>query len=160
MTIEKHNPYTSPTADVALRSTEKGSAVKAVLVGLAVDIGGSLLFGVVFAIAYGIYLGSSGASAEHIASSLSDAPADSWFFLVGTGVGCAFSVLGAYLCARIARHAEYTLGGIMATISVVFAFFISAEHYAPAVNILLASATIASIMLGAWLGALKNKRER
>ncbi len=158
MTIEKHNPYTSPTAAVALHSTEKGSAVKAVLVGAAVDIGGSLLFGVIFTIAYGLYLGSTGASAEHIAAAVGDTPLDSWFFLVGTAVGCAFSILGAYLCARIARHAEYLLGGIMAIISVLFGYFISAEHYAPAVSAALASATVAAILCGTWLGASKNKR--
>jgi hypothetical protein len=159
MTMEKHNPYAPPVAAVG-SSVARGSAVKAVIVGLAVDIGGSLVSGIILTVVYGFNLAASGGSLDQIESSMKEIPADSWFSIAGMVVGCAFSVLGGYLCARIAKHSEYRLGGIMAAISIAVALLIGAQSFSPGVNVLLSIATLASVMLGVWFGASKNKRGR
>jgi hypothetical protein len=159
MLNENHdNPYATPVSEVKTSAGVKtGSAVKAVTVGVAVDIGGSLIVGIVLSIAYGIYLATTGASAEQIESSMTNMPVDSWFFIFGAVIGSAFSVLGAYLCTRIARHSEYKLGAIMAAISISFGLFVGIDQYSPLVNVVMVIAALASITLGVWLGIAKNK---
>jgi hypothetical protein len=48
----------------------------------------------------------------------------------------------------------------MAAISIAVALLIGAQSFSPGVNVLLSIATLASVMLGVWFGASKNKRGR
>jgi len=98
------NPYQPPEAPVADRDERFGSSVKAILVGLAVDIGGTIVAGTVLAIAWGIMLGSSGASGEEINRFFRESSTFMWVNLL---VGLGFTGLGAYVAARIANRAEY-----------------------------------------------------
>jgi len=100
------NPYQPPEAPVVgVHSDERfGSPVKAILVGLVVDIGGSIVGGTILAIAWGILLGAGGASGEEIDRFFRESHTFQWATLC-TGLG--FTGLGAYVAARIANRAEY-----------------------------------------------------
>lgn len=152
-----HDPYRPPRSDVAPQAEPRGSAVKAVLLGALADIGGSIAAGIVLTFAYGLMLGLSGADPEQIGSALAQVPVGSWFSILGMVVGSGFSVLGGYLCARIARRSEYKLGAIVAAISGVSGLFLGGR--APAgIDFALLLATVASVMLGAWIGLMRNRQ--
>ena len=157
MATDRDNPYTPPEARVADPENEPGSPLKAVAIGLAVDIGGTFMTSLVLGIVYGITLAASGASAEAAASAFADVSPYSWLSIAGFLAGGGFSILGGYLCARIAKHSEYKLGGILATISTVFGLLLSMNSYSPFANLILSIASFATVMIGVQIGYSRNR---
>lgn len=151
------NPYAPPEATVKDLPAKAGSAFKAVALGFAADIGGTFLAGMVLALVYGAVLGASGASMEEIMASSKEIGSDSWLFYVGTLVGLAFSVLGGYVCARIARRNEMKLGAILAGLSALVGVLFSGEAYPLGTLLSLTLAGIGAVMIGARLGYAKNR---
>lgn len=117
--------YQPPQAHV--ETTVQGSSVKAVLLGLTVDLGGSLLFGMAFSIAYGIYLVSRGMKMEDIEQEISSAGFFSLFNLIGSVLGMVFSFLGGYVCAKKSVHHVVRDTGILCAITVAFGLLISSD---------------------------------
>ena len=153
------SPYTPPTAPVRDPAPGKGSAAWAVIAGLLVDLGGSLVVGVALTILYGATLAANGTTDEaQLAAALANIPVDSWVSIVGMILGCMFSLAGGYVCARIARRADYRLPGIVAAISAVSGFALAAGHYPLWLNIAMLAATAASVMGGARLAMGRNDR--
>lgn len=155
-----HNPYTPPTATVGDIDVPNGSRIKAVLAGLAVDIGGSLLFGFAYIMIYSLAMAGTGADDEQIAASLTALTEDPWFDAGGTAIGFLFSALGGYVCARIARHAEYRLGAIVAAVSIAFGLIVGTGEDSPIREAALIAAAFASTLAGTWIGASRNARDR
>jgi hypothetical protein len=152
------NPYAPPEATLQDPPPQAGSAFKAIALGLAVDIGGTLVAGAILAFVYGMVLAASGTGAEEIAASMSTIPTDSWLFYAATVVGLGFSVLGGYVCARVARRSELKLGAILAAVSAVLGIVLSADHYQLGTLLSLTLAGIGAVLLGARLGYAKNRR--
>lgn len=153
MTIEEHTPY-GPSK---LVKTPTKSALKAVLVGSLVDIGGSTFTGVLLGMAYAVTLASSGVDAEQMQHALTHIAPYSWISITGYVVGCAFSVLGGYLCARISQHSAYRMAMIVAAISTAFGLMAGGQQFSAPATIALSLATMSSVLLGAWLGVRRNK---
>jgi hypothetical protein len=151
------NPYAPPEATVKDLPAKAGSAFKAVALGLGADIGGTFLAGIALALIYGVVLGASGASTEEIVASTKAIGTDSWLFYAGALVGLAFSVLGGYVCARIARRDEMKLGAILAGLSALIGVLFSGEAYQLGTLISLTLAGIGAVMIGARLGYTKNR---
>jgi hypothetical protein len=151
------NPYAPPEAKLADPAAAPGSPIKAVLLGLGVDIGGSVIATLILAIAYGMYLGTTGASPEEIAAASARIPPDSWLFYASAAAGCAFSVLGGYVCARTAKRSEYTLGAILAVVSSAFGLWAALDEYSLGTILSLTLAGIGAVLFGARLGYLKNR---
>jgi hypothetical protein len=157
LATDRDNPYTPPEARLADPDDEPGSPLKAVSIGLAVDFGGTFLTSFVLVFVYGVMLGASGTSAEAAASALANLSPYSWVSVAGFIAGSGFSVLGGYLCARIAKHSEYKLGGILATISTVIGLLFGMNRYSLFVNFILTIATFALVMIGVRIGYSKNR---
>lgn len=157
MSTGQPNPYTPPQAELADAEPQPGSPVKAVVLGLVVDIGGTLVASAVLGIIYGISLAASGASQEEIAEISANLPLDSWPIIGSTVFGCAFSVLGGYVCARIVKRAEYKYGAFVAVISAILGLLMGAGHYSELANVSLTVLTFLMVMLGARLGYAKNR---
>jgi hypothetical protein len=151
------NPYAPPEATVKDLPAKAGSAFKAVAFGLGADIGGTFVAGIALALIYGVVLGASGASTEEIMASTKAIGTDSWLFYAGALVGLAFSVLGGYVCARIARRDEMRLGAILAGLSALIGVLFSGEAYQLGTLISLTLAGIGAVMIGARLGYTKNR---
>jgi len=113
------NPYRPPGSDVggAERAERPGSAVKAILAGLVVDIAGTVVAGTIIAIGWSVVLGAGGASAEDIDRFFRQSTAFQW---VGLCTGLAFTGLGAYVAARIANRAEYRFALMLGLCSLAF----------------------------------------
>ncbi|HYC45091.1 MAG TPA: hypothetical protein VED01_06350 [Burkholderiales bacterium] len=152
------SPYTPPAAPVRDPAAKKGSAAWAVIAGLLVDLGGSFLAGIVLTVLYGATLLDGATDEAQIAAELSSIPADSWVSIIGMIVGCLFSILGGYVCARIARRSEYKLGGIVAAIAAVVGALVGAGYYPLMLNISMIVATVLSVLSGVWLGVRRNER--
>ncbi|HKO87548.1 MAG TPA: hypothetical protein VJU83_03415 [Burkholderiales bacterium] len=148
------NPYKPPTAELADLPKPPGSAIKAVLVGLVVDIGGTMLVGIVISIVYSIYWASTGMSQTQIEAAFEDVGIGSSIFIVGTVFGTLMSILGGFVCARISRRKDYKLGFVLATISVIIALLVSLSYPLPTLVLLLAI-TFAAVLLGTKLGRVK-----
>ncbi len=151
------NPYAPPQAALKDLPAGAGSALKAVALGLATDIGGTFAALLAFMVAYGIALGASGASAEEIVAAADFSATDSWPFYAATLIGLAFSVLGGYVCARIAKRAEMRLGAVLALLSAGSGFLLAGDHYQLGTLLSVTLAGIGAVLFGARLGYAKNR---
>lgn len=152
------NPYRPPEAAVKDQDRPRGSPVKAVLFGVLTDIVGTSAASLILSIVWGITLAAGGASAEDIMESAGNIDPGSPFAIVSYLIGAAFSFLGGYVCARVARYDELKWASIVAVISVVSGLLISSQAQAGELNVLLSILSIAAVMAGAWLGARHNQR--
>jgi hypothetical protein len=151
------DPFRPPSSNVEVRQHGRGSAVKGLLLGLAVDLGGTFMAGFIATVAIAAFIGGTGGELDDVENALGGFNYDSGPGLVLLAIGCLFSVLGAYVCSRTARHSEYRLGAILAAISVILGVLVDAQ---PAVMTLLLSAlTVASVMTGTHLGVRANRRD-
>jgi len=145
--------YTPPGSELRDRPPPPGAAWKAVLIGYLIDMGGTFIASAVLAIVYTAVLAQQGMSQEQIRAALSDPAPGSSFYVVGTLAGCGCSFLGGYWCARIARHATYRLGGILATLSALSGIALSWGVYPPEQIALLSVTSVACVLLGSKFGA-------
>jgi len=150
------NPYAPPEATLHDQPAKPGSAFKAIALGLAVDIGGSLLATIILALIYGAALGAAGVKGEDIAATMRASATDSWFFYVGTLAGLSFSVLGGYVCARIARRSEIKLGAILAAVSAISGFLLAGDEQQLGTLLSLTLLGFGAVIAGARLGLARN----
>jgi len=113
------DPYRPPGADVsgAEPRDQPGSAVKAIVLGLVVDVAGTIVAGTVLAIGWGIMLGASGASGAEIDRFFRESTTFQW---VGLCTGLAFTGFGAYVAARVANRSEYRFALMLGLCSLAF----------------------------------------
>jgi hypothetical protein len=143
--------FTPPQAEVRDVPKPKGSAIKGVLAGLTVDFGGSIAFGIVLSVVYGGVLAASGQGEEQIRAALAESDSNSIFAAFGVVGGCAFSILGGYVCERVARQRDYRAGAVLGVVSVVLGLTMGALSVPWAENALLAFLTMGSVLLGTRL---------
>jgi hypothetical protein len=141
---------------VADQDRPRGAPWKAVTFGMLTDIVGTTAAGVILSIVYGIVMASSGASVEEMTETLTKPDPTSPIAIIGMLVGCGFSVLGGYVCARVARHDELKWASIVALGSVVISFLMSTQAYSGELHALLAILTIGAVMAGGYIGARHN----
>ena len=134
----------------------RGSPVKGMLFGVAVDIGGTLLAGITLGILWSIWLAASGVSAEQIEEATRNPDPTSPVSIASYAIGTAFSVLGGYVCARVARETEYRCAAVVAAISIAFGF-VAGGGPTFAMSVLMVATTLAAVMFGAWLGKRLNQ---
>jgi hypothetical protein len=153
--VSAPNPYAPPQAALKDAPPAAGSAIKAVTLGLLADIGGTFAAVMVFMVIYGIALGASGGSLEELEAGAGST--DSWLFYATSAIGLAFSVLGGYVCARIARRSEMKLGAVLAAISAVSGFILAGDSYQLGTLLSLSIASIGAVLIGARLGLARNR---
>ena len=152
----RDNPFAPPRPDSSVKSPKRGSPVVAVLAGVAADIGGTFLAVILVGIVIAATLGLQGMSQEQIGEVFEQVHPASWESILGYIVGLAFSVLGGYVCARVAGHSEYKLAAIVAAIGAVLGLMGSGQM-SPGLDLLLTFLSVACVMAGAWLGAARNR---
>lgn len=141
-----------------MNDAPRGSPVKGMALGLAVDIGGSMLAAFLLFFTWAIWLGASGLDAEAITQAMTENDPMSGISLIGYVVGTAFSWLGGYVCARVARETEMQCAAVVATVSTLTALAMG-TGLPFALYLLLALLTAGSVMLGGWMGAQRNARQ-
>lgn len=155
-----HNPYAAPAATGQPASLSgPGSPVRAVLLGLLVDLGGTMLVGILFVIGYAMLLGASGLPAGEIEARMGAIGHDTPVGLALTAVGALLSLLGGYVCARVARASELRVALVMAAVSCGVGVLASVGSSSLPVTLALAVLSLGAILGGATLGRRRNRRE-
>jgi MFS family permease len=153
------NPFQPPETDPARNPPPPpGSPLKAVLAGLAVDVGGSALLSLVITVLYALQLHGEGLSDDEMRDAMARLPHDSVLFIAGTLLGALLSVAGGYVCARIARRDEYRIGLVMAAVSGLAGLLLGGVDEAADMALLLTFTGIACNLLGVKYGADHNRR--
>lgn len=147
---------TSFESGIEPKHLKKGSPVKAIAIGLVVDIGGSLISAFILAIAYSILLASRGLSPEEIEYRLTNLDPYSAFSIITMVAGGCMTVLGGYVCARIVNYSEYKFAFIFGFISAAFGHIASESYYSTLDNIALGILTLGCALLGAWLRVVQK----
>ncbi|CAI8793610.1 hypothetical protein [Methylocaldum szegediense] len=150
------NSFAPPTIYFDDFTVERGSPLKAILLALAVDFGGTLLSAVLIGMIYAISLISSGTSEDYVAVTLQNVSPNSWPSVAGAAVCILFSVLGGFVCARVAKHAEYKLGGVVAAISIAVGLWMENVQLSVLMNVFSAVITTGAVMFGVRLGIARN----
>jgi len=141
-------------------SNKKGSPLYAILVGVLVDIGGSTIFGILYAIGYLIILSSQEVSFDQIGNILTAIHSDSRASILLYTVGCVISTFAGYICARIVNFSELKYTSILAAISSLYGFLIVPTSYSIIQKIVLLFLTFGSVMLGAFIYVYNKNRKR
>ena len=143
--------FRPPSARVEDRPRGPGSAVKGLLLGLLADVGGTTLFGVVLSVAWALALAAAGHGSQEIEAAFANVDDDPLLSAVFLGGGLLCSVLGGYVCERIARRGDYRLGAVLAVLSVLVGFVFGAPARSAAMTVLLVVLTVGSVLLGTRL---------
>ena len=137
-----------------------GSPLKAVLLGLAVDFGGTTVCGLVISMIYAIQLHGQGVADSDMHEAMDNMPHDSALYIGGILLGALMSVFGGYVCARVARRDEFRPGLVMAGVSAVIGLALGSPAGVDSMALLLTVTGIACNLLGVKYGAEYNRREQ
>ena len=154
-------PAPKPPDDDA-RKPPPGSgnaALRAVLVGISVDVCGTTLLKIVLTSLYVAQVGTPDMTSSQVDDLVNSMPPDSPLSVLGILLGSLISVAAGYVCARIARRNEYIAGAAMAVGIAVISALMSDMDSAPADLVLLFFLSdIACNLLGVKYGAAQNRR--
>jgi hypothetical protein len=103
-----------------------------------------------------IALGLQGMSPEQIEETITNVDPMSGRAILTYGVGLVFSVLGGYVCARVARRSEFKLAGIVAAIGSAIGWILGGGQLPLLLHLFLTCLSVACVMFGAWLGAARD----
>jgi MFS family permease len=149
MTEDRFKP---PATEVRDRPRAKRSAVKGLVMGTLADLGGTFVFSVLLSMVFAIFMTAGGRSPQEIQAALAHSDANPLLSGIGLVGGCAFSILGGYVCERVARQGHYRLGVILSCILAAVGLMLSWSSYSLAMLGLLTALTFGSTLLGTRLG--------
>jgi formate-dependent nitrite reductase membrane component NrfD len=152
------SPYSPPEADMSKGPKRPAGPVNSVLTGFAVDVGGTMATGIVLTIIFGLIEAGQGKNAAQIREALRHAPIDSWFSILGIGLGLLMSVLGGYVCARMSQRSDYRLGFILAGCSTLAGMLVGWDNYELGTYIVLVAAGIGAILAGTALAIAQRAK--
>jgi hypothetical protein len=161
-TTMPENPFEPPESDVNDRPPQRtpyGSPVRAIAVGLVIDLGGSVTLSLVLMIVYAASLQHDGLTPDQLKYAMEHIPPDSWAAVLGTLLGACLDVLSGFVCARIVGRDEWRVGGTLAGISALCTLMLSdGGESMEDVTMLLTACTAACTLLGVKYGREMNQR--
>lgn len=131
-------------------------SIKGVLLGALTDIGGTIVFGVIISIIMvSRILGQGYSEAELEQQLLLQMQSNNYLFMSLT-VGLAFTCLGGYVAARVAKRREYLHASIVGGIAILFCLWFSGQTplWLYIISLLL---SIPAALLGAWFVLSRDK---
>lgn len=149
--------YASPTAPVS--DERKGNKLVALSVGIAIDLGLSTGAGMVLSlVVMGMLMREDIPidSLEDRINAVMPAVMSSPLGYAFTAVGMLASLLGAYVCARIANDREYALAGVLSLVALVLFGLMRDETLPITTEATLLAINIGAIFLGTWLHARRK----
>lgn len=156
--LMEDNFYNPGAADLSQRQRVQGSLLKAVSVGLVIDIGGSLVMSVVASAVISFVLIGRGYTPAAIMDYLQLADPFSAANLVIIVLGTVLSVTGGYVCASIANRATFRPVLIMAILSgsIGLLLGLAGGLSGLAQTVALSVLSFASVLAGGWLYQRRN----
>ena len=140
--------YKAPKSEPERENRGPGSLLKAIGLGLAVDIGGTMLASIAVGLAWALVNANGGVTAED----LNQVMATPWSgpFNAMMVIGLLMSALGGYVCASIARRRDYVAPAIQGLALLGFGA-LGGTHFAWGITLFMNVATVVAVMAGAWL---------
>lgn len=147
------NQYKTPESNLNVESGKTGSSVKAIIVGVVVDIIGTMILVTVISIIFSIIWLSQGATQAEVTERFSHPDLLSPFGFTSFIVGMLCSIFGSFLCAKISRNKIVRDVAIACGISVLFGFASSIVVSHDIVkNVFLSALGIVAYAVGGMLG--------
>jgi hypothetical protein len=144
------DPFVPPRSALVEPPRPPGSAIKGVLAGLVIDVGGSFVAQMIVGIGVTLVLVRNGMSEQGMRDLLTGLQPWSPLGLALLVPGLACSYLGGYACARIARRPTLRPALILAALSAAFGLYMSDDNAGPATTAVLTALDLAAVMSGAW----------
>ena len=141
------------------KKLKKGSPVKAITIGVVVDIGGTIVLGLILVMIFSVMLASEGLSPEEIENELMNLDPHSIFSIISMILRGLMTVVAGYLCASIVNYSEYKFTFILGSISAAFGLMAGESQYSTLDNIFLSILTVMCALLGAWLHVVKKANQ-
>ena len=152
------NPFAAPGSDLTPPDPHPpGAPWKAILVGFVVDVAFTIIFSFAWSIVFGAYLAASGNSPEEIRAMAESSQAGDFYSGVLIAIGGVGSLIGGYLCARIARRNEYRIAAVLTAISLVLGWIVSGNDEGGMNVVTSTLLTIAATYAGVMLGVRRNQ---
>ena len=155
-------PFEPPPSDVDDRPPRRepgGSPLRAIVIGLVVDLGGSVVLYLLLTILYAASMQHAGMSPEQLKAAMDHIPSDSWAAVLGLLLGAGLDVFSGFVCARVAQRDEWRVGGALALISSLCTLMLSdAGDSAADLTLLLTACTASCTLLGVKYGREFNRR--
>ena len=126
---------------------------RGIVIGTLVDVGGTLLASMIF----GVFLVASHTLSPRNPGELTALLSAPPWYQIAQFVGCLFSILGGYVCARYARTREYRYAGIMVVCEILLPLLWQDVFRPHALEVLMSAA---SVLAGAHLGRRANHHDR
>ena len=138
------------------KKIKKGSPMKAFAIGVVVDIGGTIVLGIILTMIYSVMLASEGLSPQEIEDQLTNLDPHSTFSIISMILGGMVTVFAGYLCASIVNFSEYKYTFILGSISAAFGLMVGESHYSSLDIMFLTILTVMCALFGAWLYVVKK----
>lgn len=151
------NPYSPPNSRVKDPPPSPGTPFRAVALGVLTDIGGTIISGIVIGMIYTVMISASASSPDEVTAQLQDFGKDGGSYLLLTLVGCGFSILGGYVCARISQRTDYRLGFVTGAISIAFGLLMAWDAAEALYHVLMAAVTLVCVLAGVKIGMPREK---
>jgi hypothetical protein len=155
-------PFEPPPSNVEDRPPRRargGSPLRAIAIGLVIDLGGSIVLYLLLTIVYAASLQHAGMSPEELKATMDHIPSDSWAAVLGLLLGAGLDVLSGFACARVAGRDEWRVGGTLAAISAACTLVLGdTGDSATDLTLLLTACTAACTLLGVKYGRAMNRR--
>jgi hypothetical protein len=152
------DPYTPPGAPVGdPPGPGRRSSMLAVGLGFLVDIGATMIVGMLIAIVGGVGLAAGGASPDAVEAIVERSAG---FQLIGLAGGLACTALGGYVAARFANHSEYANAFAVGVASLVFGeamLLVQAQDYPLWLRLLGDALVIPAALVGGHLRTLQKR---
>jgi hypothetical protein len=160
------NPYTPPETELIeapIAPKPLGSAFKAVVIGLGVDLSGSLLGSVVLSILLFLGFRAQGMDVIQMRHFAYNLPEFSWLWQLGVAKSLCFSFLGGFVAARILQRWSLPASGVQGLVSALPSFVTGSIRAAGDPETLLVLACTALLIFlavgfGTWLGSRRWER--
>ena len=143
------NPYKKPDSNLETHEELPSRPVRGIILGLVIDLGGTIVLVIISTIIYSFVLVSGGASQGEIESLTKGFEPTSTFGMINIILGLFMSFIGGMYCAKIARSKNYLYPGIMASISFVISIVSAWGTVANYLLMILSTTTVVAVLLGA-----------
>ena len=160
------NPFNPPQSNISdmSKNEKKGSLWIGILVGGAVDIGGTSILGIIMFVIYLFTNISQTITPEEIMGITEGfthdvASLDSIYGILSYIIGITFSLIGGYVCAHFAREHWKLAVLILAALISIFGVLMAIGYYPIGRNLVLGFLTFIVILLGGWLNYIRRKKE-
>ncbi len=163
MTDDPFNPPSAKVDDPVAKTQPYGSVWKGVLIGGAIDLGGSTALGFIIVIVYIVLNIDSSTGLSEIMGLLMNFVEESLSFdsawgLAGVILGSIISLIAGYVCALFAREFWIKAALILGAIDALYVLANGQGFYSIETNLGYGLLTFTLVFIGGWIRVLQQQK--